>query len=233
MKLKKIGLALLTAVFTLAMATAAFAQSTEIKEADVELKITQMVEVIKEGESVDLEALTMKKGSSYNVTWSVLGLTTNGDTDAVNPEDYTLDDYGYTLEALPVEGTDELADTYVAKAKFTGKKAGTYQITAAVTMKAGKSHVSWVGEDSKDVKVEAALKVVGLLAKTTKVEAEKNNQGKVTGYNVTYDVYVKHEDGTEKLLTEGATTNLGASGNAKKVEISYEGQTYSVTVSKD
>lgn len=234
MKLMKIGATILTGIFTLAMATGAFAQSVEpkVKEADLELKITQLVEVIKEGESVDLEALTQKKGSYYNVEWSVLGLNLDGTTYPVSVETMLLVEGDTSLVALPVEGSDEFVDTYVSKATFTGNKVGTYQITAAIVMEAGKSHVSWTGSDSAEVKVETALNVTGLVARTSNVVEEVNKQGKVTGYNVTYDVYIQYDNGTEELLTKGATTNLGASGNSKSVDVQYEGNNYSVTISK-
>lgn len=232
MKMKKIGTLLLTGAFTLAMATGAFAQSAQPKEADVELKITQLVEVIKEGETVDLEAVTQKKGSSYKVDWSVEGLNADGTPYGAEEEAYVLKEGVTSLESLPVEGSEEVVGTYVSTATFTGNKVGSYQITATIVMNAGKSHVSWTGSDSEDIKVEAAVKVIGLVAKTTASQAEYNKQGKVTGYNVTYDLYVQYDNGSEVLLTQGATTNLGASGNSKDVKVDYEGTTYSVTVNK-
>jgi hypothetical protein len=232
MKLKKIGCTLLTGIFTFAMATGAFAQSVEPKEADVKLEITQLVEVIKVGETVDLEALTQKKGSSYEVEWSVSGLNLDGTTFSVSVDSFELVEGDTTIVPLPVEGTDLYVDTYVSKATFTGNEVGTYQITASVVMQAGKSHVSWEGSDSKNIEVEAAKTVTGLIAKTTSVEEEFNKQGKVTGYNVTYDVYIQYDNGDEELLTSGAKTNLGASGNSKKVDVDYKDTTYQVTVSK-
>lgn len=76
------------------------------------------------------------------------------------------------------------------------------------------------------------LTVQDIIAKTKGVVTEYNKQGKVTGYNVSYDLYLVYEDGTEELLSAGASTNLGASGNAKVVDVEHNGQTFKVSVTK-
>lgn len=233
--MKKILSLVMSAVMALGFSVTAMAATevtSEAKQADVTLEITRLVEVITEGETVDLTATTLKKGSEYNVEWSVCGVDVSGQSLSVPAENYALEEGITELQLLPVEeSSEELDNFYVSNAKFTGNKAGTYVIIASVTMTAGKSHVSWTGSDSQTQEVKAAKVVSDLVAKTTKSEAEKNKQGNITGYNVTYDVYIQYEDGTEEVLTSGATYSLAASGKSKNVDIEYEGVTYTVTVS--
>ncbi len=82
-----------------------------------------------------------------------------------------------------------MEDYWVANAAFTGNTSGTYRITGTMKMTAGNSHISWIGEDSVDVTVIDEIEVVGFVAKNIRTETEINKQGKITGYNSTYDLY--------------------------------------------
>jgi hypothetical protein len=233
MNLKKIGATVLSGVFASSiLATGVFAQTTAPKDTGVTLQLKQIYEVVHEGDTVDLEALTMKKGSGYDVDWDVTGYSTNGTPADVDSNNYELTEGITNLVSLPIEGTDELGDFYKSEASFTGKKAGTYEITTTVTMTAGNSHVSWVGTDTLSQDVQAVAVLTGFNAKFVKADPILNPKGKITGYNVTYDLYYQYDNAPDSFY-QTLTINMSENQTSKSTSITFNEKTYNYTVTRE
>jgi len=81
------------------------------------------------GQTLDLTATTLKQGSAYSDGWSGAAKLGTG-----------LSADGY----------------YVSTARFTAAAPGTYTVTYAITMTAGRSDVAWQGQASATITVVAA-----------------------------------------------------------------------------
>lgn len=232
--MKKLGAALLTGVLLFSIAGGALAKgpAPKEKEADVSLQVTELVEVVYEGESVELEAVTKKKGSSYDVKWSFKELGSEEDSS----DKGTLEEVETNLVTLPLEeGSEELADFYVSEASFTGLVPGTYEITASVVMQAGKSHVSFVGNDSVEQEFkesEAVAALTGFVAKNFVVTETRNPRGNITGYNVTYDLFAQYDNGTEELYQSDVSGSLSQNQLSKNESITIDGVKYTYVISR-
>ena len=236
MKVKKLAATLLAAILVLSLGTQSFAQITEPKTADVVLTVTQVVDLdaLKIGQTIPLKVSTLKKGSDNSIAWKVDGLNTDGTTFAVSAANYAItgDAVGQVVP-LYNETTMTTEDFVVAKGSFTGYAAGTYQITATITLIAGKSDVSWVGSDSTTVTVVDPVKLTGFTAKNFLSTAVWNKtHTNIKGYDVSYDLYKVFSDGTQTLYQTGLVDAMGAGQKLDTLKIEFEGVYYSYTVTR-
>lgn len=234
--MKKIGAVFMAGALALSMATGAFAKGPERKDKEVvvTLEVKEIAEVVYEGETIDLVVKNQKKGSGYNVEWSVTGLNADGskyDVSAYEEEagDYTLVEVAYELI------TEEDSEFHVTEAEFTGYTPGTYEITATVTMRAGQSHVYFGGTDNVEQTVEQVIVLPGVdrfEARNIVAVASYNQRGNITGYNVTYDLYIIFEDKEEKLYQEEMSTTTGAGQKTANLNIDFGDENYKYTVTR-
>lgn len=225
-------LLVLSLVFSTAASVMAKGPSSQPKELSIE--VSTLVEVVEVGQEVEVNAINQKKGSNYEIDWEVTLSPENavfhlleGETDLVALEITSIDSEGNELI--------ELKDHYVSLATFSAETPGTYIVTAYVVMSAGKSHVSWEGNDSTEaievIEPEPEVAFVGLTSDTISVTSETNPNGKITGYNVSYIVFANYDDGSKKEVTKGFIT-MSTNQFSRNVNVVYQDQTYQVVVTR-
>lgn len=225
--MKKILSMVMTTVMVLGLSVNVFAEQTVPKDADVTLTIAQVVDVdaLTVGQTIPLEVTALKKGSACTAVWSVSRLNTDGSTDLT--ANCTI--LGDATASVVTDSS--LVDNWVAGGTFTGNVAGTYQITATLTMSAGKSDVSWNGSDSTNVTVLNPATVTGFVAKNFVATAVWNSKHtNITGYNVEYDLFINYSDNTSEKYNS-LTNAMGAGQKSDSLTVLYtDGKTYSYTV---
>lgn len=222
--MKKLVVAALTLVMVLGLGVNAFAAPAEkelkVKNVDVDLATTvQDFEVIFVGDAVELEAVTLKKGSSFEDSWVIYDEEGNLVTKI-------------EIAELGVEDTFlNKADFYVARAIFTASEAGVYTVRYEISMSAGKSHVRFNGNatsepiDVQEEEEEVVLAVVRYDVEVTKIEKQNKNFDRIY-----YDVTAHFNDGTSKKSS--FDNNIGKNENQAEfnVEFNVNGQKFKFKV---
>ncbi|KUO49628.1 MAG: hypothetical protein APF76_00150 [Desulfitibacter sp. BRH_c19] len=157
---------ILIITLVLSFPTTAFAE-TPSKEAEV--SVSNIPDIINVGESIELSAVTVKQGSSYEEKW-------NGAT---------------------AEGTvfDENTNEYISKAVFYAEKPGTYVINYQIKMRAGNSNSYFTGTVEKTIKVINSVSVKGAAIRNL-VFNETDSDGSISGYSVQGRTYILWSDGS-------------------------------------
>jgi hypothetical protein len=192
-------------VLTLSMSTIVLAAPAP-KTAIVSLSTTSTT--IEVGQTATLTASSLKQGSSYTDSWN--GAVKNN-----------------TI-------LDEATGNYVSTATFSASKPGTYTVTYAVTMGAGKSGVTFIGTQSTTITVISPAKIVGVVVKNVSTTPNYNESDKnpnLTGYDATGDVYAVWSNGSE---TPYGTTTFKFSPNqvSRNIDVEVGGTTYTVSVKR-
>ncbi|MFC5712448.1 hypothetical protein ACFPU1_06620 [Thalassorhabdus alkalitolerans] len=223
-KFKKLGAAILAGALVLSMGTGVLAKGPAPKEKPVEVALSvtseQEFEVIYVGDEVKLQAVTPKHGSSYKDGWVVIN--ENGKEVALEKEE----DFETLL--IEVEGVN----SYVSTAKFEAQEAGTYTLKYSIDMAAGKSHVTFSGNEKSDeivVKDQEAAYITGV--KVENYEVTQQRQG--VNYRAAGDIYFTMSEGENQFAQSFSNVVLN-NGNSytNTVEVEAEGQTYIITVTK-
>jgi len=184
-------------------------------------------------QTVELEAKALKKASAASVVWSVKGIDSLGFNYAVDPSRYTLTPFtaAYVFAEYNAD-TLEYDQYWVSKNSFVGLAAGTYEITAVMTMTAGKSDVTFVGSDSVQVEVVNPVVVTGFVSKTkyaTEIWNKKHTS--IIGYDVTYDLYIQYSDGSTSLYQADLVQGFGGGQQTdRSVKINYDGIDYAYVI---
>lgn len=157
------------------------------------------------GQTVTLTAATLKQGSSYSDSWS-----------------------GATKISTML---DEATGSYISTAAFSAATPGTYTISYSITMGAGKSTVAFNGADSITITVTNPASITGAAAKNVIATPKYNNQGHLTGYDSTADIYALWSNGAETFY---GTVNFNFSPNqtSRNIDVLVDGNTYTVRVER-
>lgn len=157
------------------------------------------------GETATITATTLKQGSSFTDNW----------TGAI--KDSTI--------------LDESLGSYVSTSTFSSSVPGTYTITYDITMKAGKSNVSFVGTKSITITVIAPKELIGAAIKNVYAIPRYNTQHKLIGYDATGEVYAVYDNGEESLY-DTIDFNFSPNQSERNIEVTVDGQTFTVHVVK-
>lgn len=196
--MKKIFSIVLVLVFVLTMSIGAFAAPAP-KTAPVSLTASALT--VKVGETVSLEAVTLKQGSDFTDSWT-------GATKGITVLNTAT---GY----------------YVSKASFSAAVPGTYTIKYDIIMTAGKSNVSFVGTANVTITVINPATIVGAAIKNVKAKANINPNGKITGYDATGDVYAVWSDGRETFYGV-KEFSFSANQDIRNIEVTINGTEYTI-----
>jgi hypothetical protein len=214
--MKKLVAVLLVMVMVLGMSGAAFAAprvEKDLKIHDVQsMLVVQEFDVIYVGDDINLIASTPKHGSDYIVQWSV------------------SDDEAVVTEGETVLETINEVDTYVSTATFSANKVGLYVVTYKISMAAGKSHVSFVGEiESEEIEVVGkATEKIEILSHEIKIigfEEQNKNQDKVS-----FEVTVNYNNGDTSTYEFNRIIGKTETSKDFNVGFSYQGNTFNLSV---
>jgi PBP1b-binding outer membrane lipoprotein LpoB len=175
------------------------------KTVDTTLTADRMTVAV--GETVTLTAATLKHGSGYTVEWKV------------NQEEYAVNSQSTSLNK---EGS------YVSTAKFEADKAGTYTISYGIVMNAGKSGVTFVGEDSITIKVVDETSRSVARFEISKWDVLKQSQGRYNDKQalIITELHVYYEGETESYeKVYYKIGNIEANTDKRTFEIVYGGRT--------
>lgn len=155
------------------------------------------------GETATLKATTLKQGSSFIDSWG----------GAV--KDSTL--------------LDDSLESYVSTATFSSSVPGTYTITYDITMKAGKSNVTFVGTESTTITVIAPKELAGAKIKNVSAIPRYNNQKHLEGYDAIGDVYAIYDNGDEEFY-DTFNFNFSPNQSERNIDVTVDGHTFTVHV---
>lgn len=206
---------LLVLGMALMSATAFAAPAPKEKSVEVQLSITSEEEfvVIYVEEEIELVAITPKHGSSFEDGWVVL------DED---DEEVDLEVEFETILTF-VEGVN----SYVSTATFVAEEAGTYTLKYNIEMAAGKSHVSFVGEEESDaIEVISSAYITGIVIQNYVVTYVNKNNSRAAG-----DIYFTFSEGPNQLALSFNNVVLN-NGNSFTNTVSVEAndETFTATV---
>ena len=124
---------------------------------------------------------------------------------------------------------DDSLESYVSTSTFSSSIPGTYTITYDITMKAGKSNVTFVGTKSITITVIAPKELIGVKIKNVSAAPKYNTQNKLTGYDATGQIYAIYDNGEEKLY-DTIDFNFSPNQSKRNIDVTVYGQTFTVHV---
>lgn len=166
------------------------------------VSLTASNDTILVGETATLTAPTPKQGSSFTDSWD----------GAV--KDITI--------------LDDSLESYVSTATFSSSVPGTYTITYNITMKAGKSNVTFVGTKCTTITVIAPKELTDAKIKNVSATPRYNRQGHLDGYDAIGDVYAVYNTGEEFYKT--FNFNFSPNQSERNIEVTVDGQIFTVHV---
>lgn len=176
---------------------------------EIPAEISASSSTVKCGDVVTLTAVTGKRGSSFEDSW----------TEAAK----ILTEY------------DDDTGKYISKASFAAKNAGVYNIKYLIRMKAGKSDTYFTAEVSYTINVINPITVVGAEIRDISVKPVTRPDGSISVYSASGDVYVLWSDGTSTSYGK-IYFFFGQAEISKKVNVSFninnKVYSYQVTVTR-
>lgn len=185
--MKILKMSLLIALFVFGITASAFASSAP-KSANVSLFVNgsevvneSAVIEVDEGDTVNLSAVTVKQGSSFEDDWEINGSSVSHTT-----------------------SLNTSTGNYESGTSLNTSAAGEFDIEYSIVMLAGKSSVTFVGGKKTTVTVvEPTVSVKKITIKVKSVEARyASGSGNLTGYEATADATIELSDGTTDVIED-------------------------------
>lgn len=205
--MKKVFAIIITMVIVLGASIGTMAESLP-KYCEVILSTS--AEIVNVGETVELNALTLKRGSSYTVEW-------NG-----------AEDTGTVL--------DKDTGNYVSTAIFKADKPGIYTVTYKIQMNTGNTNTFFEGTAFTTIEVRNPVTVVGADIRDLVIKPLLKPEGTVSGYLVQGNTYIVWSNNTSTLYGT-VSFFMGTYEISKDIYVMFnvEGKqyTYNVTVTRE
>lgn len=165
-------LALLFIVLTMLVGTTTFVSAASTSQT-VTVVLSDTPSTVIPGETVVLEAVCKRNGSSYNVVWS----------NAIEGQTVFSEETGcYTSEAV-----------------FQADKPGIYTISYEITMHAGNSDTTFIGRVERTIEVISTVTLAGADIRNLTVIPVYRSDGSIAYYEASGKIYSLWSDGTAVL----------------------------------
>lgn len=203
-------LAILVIIMILLVGSATIVSAAD-EPKTVTVTLSETPSVVKVGETVVLNAVTGKHGSSYSDFWS----NANG------------------VQTI----FDEETGTYMAEALFQADKPGIYTIGYEIAMDAGKGDTTFIGKVERTIEViGTTVTLTGADIRDLVVTPLLRSDGSISAYKASGNIYSLWSDGSAVLCNSIVCFFFGVNETSKNVTVTiYDkgiNHTYVITVNK-